>query len=60
MTTSLTPQQVRELAAAAICDLRTVRAIYSGRPTKPATFERLRRAAEVLAFPCPPATEAMK
>jgi hypothetical protein len=51
----LTPQQRRELAARAICDTRTVLGVYRGKGTKPACYERVRRAAAELGFPSPPA-----
>ena len=49
-----TPQQVRELAAAAIADDRTVRKAYSDPArVKPASLERVIRAAETLGIEPP-------
>ncbi len=55
-----TPQQIRELCAAAVCDPRTCRHAYQGRSIKPATRERLRRAAQGLNLPVPPAPELVQ
>ena len=55
----LTPQQRREITAHAICDDRTVKHTYEGKPVKPASRERIRRAAAELGLPLPPTfTEA--
>lgn len=56
-TPSISPQQVREIAAAAVASEKTVRRIYRGMPSKPATIERLRRAAKVLGLQPPPEPE---
>ena len=50
----LTPQQRRELAARAMCDMRTVAGVYRSKPTKPICYERVERAAKELGFPSPP------
>jgi hypothetical protein len=49
-----TPQQIRELAAAAIADERSVRKTYSDPDhVKPSTWERVKRAAEHLGIEPP-------
>lgn len=50
----LTPQQRRELMAAAICDDRTVLRAYRGKRVKTSTIDRLTRAARDLGLPLPP------
>jgi hypothetical protein len=48
-------QSRREIAARAICDDRTIRRAYRGDAVKPASHERIRRAAVSLGLPLPPA-----
>jgi len=55
--TQPTPVERRRLAAEACATERTVRRIYAGKPAKPATWERIRRAAELLGLPPPPAAK---
>lgn len=50
-----TPQQVRELAAHAHCDPRTVRAYYAGRAVRPTLAERIDAACRARRVP-PPTT----
>jgi hypothetical protein len=60
MMLPLTPQQRRELMAAAICDDRTVLRAYSGKKVKNSTIDRLTRAARDLGLPLPPDTTELK
>lgn len=46
----MTPQQKREMLAAAECNERTLRKWLTGRPMTPTTKERLDRAARSLGF----------
>jgi hypothetical protein len=55
---TLTPQQRREITARAICDDRTVKHAYAGMSVKPASRERIRRAAIDLGLPLPPTAKA--
>jgi|GEM_PF-6520588 len=53
-------QSRREIAARAVCDDRTIRRVYRGEVVKPASHERIRRAAVALGLPLPPARKGRR
>ncbi len=54
MDQTITPQAIREISAAALTSEKTTRRAYGGKPCKPSTYERLKRAATALSLPLPP------
>lgn len=50
----ISPQEIKQLCVASSCDPKTVRKCYRGANCQPATFERLKKAAQELSLPLPP------
>lgn len=56
--TSLTKQQILQLAAEACVDPRTIARIYDGQQSKMMVLERVADAAKTLKIPAPPKSKA--